>query len=77
MKPFVPERLAPTAFALVMSFGMALFMTAVVTWVNTGIAGGFLFRWMHAFVIAWPLAFMCVLVLAPPTRRLVARLTVK
>nr|WP_269471120.1 DUF2798 domain-containing protein [Sulfuriflexus mobilis] len=44
---------------------MSLFMSGVITLVNTSIDAGFIQRWMHAFYIALPMAFIALLVLRP------------
>lgn len=68
-------RYAPTLFAFFMSLFMAFIMTGLITVLNTGIQAGVLWRWLRAFLFAWPIAFLCVMVLAGPVRRLVAKLT--
>lgn len=62
-------------FALLMSFSMALLMTFIIVALNTGFANGFLIRWGQSFLMAFPIAFGAVLVLAPQVQKLVARLT--
>ena len=58
-----------------MSLSMAFIMTCIVTFLNTGYDSGFVQRWMHAFIIAWPMAFICILILARRVRSLVNHLT--
>lgn len=72
----IKPRFAPLAFAILMSLYMVSGMTFVITWVNTGLAGDFTLRWGKAFVIAWPVAFILILIGAPRFRRLVERLVV-
>ncbi|MBK8453602.1 MAG: DUF2798 domain-containing protein [Thiofilum sp.] len=62
-------------FALFMSFSMALIMTFIIVALNTGFDNGFLIRWGKSFLMAFPIAFGAVLVLAPQVQKLVARLT--
>jgi Protein of unknown function (DUF2798) len=69
------SRYAPQLFALLMSFVMAFIMTAFVTWVNTGLTEGYFARWGHAFISAWPVALICVLLFAGRIRTLVGKLT--
>ena len=57
-------------FAGLMSFLMSLFMTAWVTWLNLGWSELYLSRWLHAFVAAWPAAFVIVVLLAPTVQRI-------
>lgn len=54
-----------------MSALMSIFMTSVITAVNTGLGGAFLERWGKAFLLGFPLAFLSILVLAPSVRRMV------
>jgi|CXWL01.1.fsa_nt_gi hypothetical protein len=71
----IAPRYAPQLFALFMSFVMAFIMTAFVTWVNTGLTEGYFSRWGHAFITAWPVALICVLLFAGRIRALVGKLT--
>jgi hypothetical protein len=71
----ISPRYSPQLFALLMSIIMAFIMTGFVTWVNTGIDIGFADRWMHAFIMAWPVALICILILAQRIRSLVEKLT--
>ncbi len=62
-------------FAFLMSWLMSFLMTGWVTWINVGLGGNFLARWGHAFLLAWPAAYVVVLVAAPSVQRLTQRLT--
>jgi Protein of unknown function (DUF2798) len=75
-KMLIPPRFTSLLFAFFMSMLMAFIMSGILTFVNLGPVGGFFFKWMHAFVIAWACAFPTVLVVAPIVRRIVAKLTV-
>ena len=70
--PKLPAKYASLLFAFLMSLLMCGVMTICITVINTGTAPGFWARWLHAFVLAWPLAFVCVLLFAPLVRRIVA-----
>lgn len=48
-------------------------MTFVITWVNTGMTDGFALRWFRAFYIAWPIAFILIMLGAPRLQKLVAK----
>lgn len=67
----IKPRFAPLVFAILMSLYMVSGMTFVITWVNTGLDTGFLLRWGKAFLVAWPVAFLLVLLGAPRIRKLV------
>jgi len=62
-------------FAFLMSVFMAIIMTCIVTLRLTGLNSGFLIRWFHAFLTAWPIAFPCILLLAPLVQKIVRNLT--
>ena len=69
-----PASAAALVFAVLMSCLMAFIVTSVVAWVNTGSSGGFVQRWMHAFLVAWPVAGSCILVFRPVVQRIANRL---
>ncbi|MCZ8377181.1 MAG: DUF2798 domain-containing protein [Beijerinckiaceae bacterium] len=56
-------------FPAILSCVMAFLMTAVVTYLNIGTPPDFIARWLHAFVIAWPLAYIAALIASPIARR--------
>lgn len=70
----IPARFARLLFALLMSLYMVTGMTFVVTWANTGLSAGFAERWLNAGVIAWPIAFLLVIIGAPRIQKLVGKL---
>lgn len=57
-----------------MSMFVALIVTFVLTLANHGFEG-FIGSWTHSFLIAWAIAFVSVLIVAPRVRRLVQWLT--
>lgn len=65
----------PIVFAFLMSCCMAALVSAIVTAVNTGTATGFFSRWMSSYFIAWPVAFVSLLILKDIVLKLAARLT--
>lgn len=72
-----PQHVQPVIMAGIMAF----LMTAVITWLNLGFPADFVSRWLHAFVIAWPLAALAAFIAIPiaqrTTRRIVAALGVQ
>jgi hypothetical protein len=54
---------------------MTFIVTCLVTLVNTGLDNGFLLRWMRAFVLAWPVASICIMTFGNRVRRIVSVLT--
>lgn len=61
-------------FGLLMSGCMALLMSGIMTYINVGIDQFFLSHWMHAWIIAYPIAFISVLVFSPVITKIVNRL---
>jgi len=61
-------------FPILMSCYMAFMMTGLITYINTGVAGDFGWRWLHAFVIAWPIAAILVFFGGQPIRTLSERI---
>lgn len=56
-------------FPALLSGMMAIMMTCVITWLNLGFVPDFVARWLKAFVVAWPLAYLAALVSAPVARK--------
>lgn len=45
-------------FALCMSLVLSFLMSGWVTFINLGASAGFIGAWSHAFLLAWPAAFV-------------------
>lgn len=71
----IPARFAPIVFGLVLSGLMSLIVSGIATFKSTGAVEGFFSLWIQAWLVSWGVAFPTVLVVAPVTRRLVAKLT--
>lgn len=56
-----PRHIQPVLMAGIMAF----LMTAFVTWMNLGFPPDFIDRWLHAFVVAWPLAVIAAYIAIP------------
>ena len=70
-----PAKYAPALFGLILSGLMSLLVSGISTLRAVGIVDGFAGLWISAWLSAWLVAFPVVLVVAPLTRRAVARLT--
>lgn len=75
MTPFVPRRLEPILFGLLLTW----FMTFVVSGISTLLAIGaaapdFLSLWFRAWMSSWAVAFPAVLVVAPFVRFILRRI---
>lgn len=71
----IPARFAPILFGLILSGLMSCIVSGIATLRALGPAPEFFGSWMGSWVVAWAIAFPTVLVVAPLTRRIVARLT--
>ena len=66
----IPYKYRKPLFALVMSASTGLIVSAVILSLH-GMAGpAFLKAWLHAFLTAWPIVFVAILVIAPRVDRL-------
>lgn len=72
----IPARFAPVLFGLILSGLMSCIVSGIATLRALGPAPGFVGEWMGSWLTAWAVAFPVVLLVAPVTRRIVARLTV-
>ncbi len=71
----IPQRFAPVLFGFILSGLMSLIVAGIATWRALGLVDDFVGLWLIAWVNAWLVAFPAVLIVAPITRRLVARIT--
>jgi hypothetical protein len=60
--------------AFFMSALMAFAVTGVATAANTGVDATFVARWLRAYALAWPIAFLTALAIGPSVRRIVSSL---
>jgi hypothetical protein len=65
------SKFTPIAFALYMAAIMAFLMSLLITAANNGISIGYMSEVWHAYQIAMPCAFLCILVVRPVVLRLV------
>ena len=66
------SRATPYVFALYMATIMAFLMSLVITAGNSGIDNDYLSNALHAYKLAMPVAFLCILVVRPIVIKLVA-----
>ena len=71
----IPARYAPILFGLLLSGMMSCLVSGLSTVRAVGIIPHFPAVWMGNWAVSWATSFPVVLVLAPLTRRIVARLT--
>lgn len=69
----LPNRYSTTAFAFYMATIIAFMMCLLLTAINTGLDAYYLQRVLHTYVIAMPVAFVCVIMVRPLVMYLVAK----
>ena len=62
-------------FILIMGFGMSLFMTLIITYVNTGMDSEYTQRFLKAWSVILPIAIITSLFVGPPTKKFVDKIT--
>lgn len=67
----LPARFTPFVFAFYMSAIMAFLMSLIIVAANSGIADHYLAQVIHAYSIAMPSAFFCILLVRPLVMTLV------
>lgn len=70
----IPRRFTPYVFAFFMAGIMAFLMCMVIVGANSGLHGEYALRVLHAYALAMPVAFVCVLVVRPIVAGLVGLL---
>lgn len=70
----IPKKFTPYVFAFFMAGIMAFLMSMVIVAANSGIQTGYVLHVLHAYALAMPIAFCCVLVVRPIVMHLVSRL---
>ena len=70
-----PKKYSNLLFILIMGFGMSLFMTLIITYVNTGIDCGYLNRFLKAWVVGLPIAISAALLIGPIAKKFVDKIT--
>jgi hypothetical protein len=62
-------------FILVMGFGMSLLMTLIITYINTGMDNEYIDRFLKAWSISLPIAIIAALLVGPPIKKFVDKIT--
>ena len=58
-----------------MGFGMSLFMTLIITYINTGMDSGYLDRFLKAWAVGFPIAISTALIVGPIAKKFVDKIT--
>ena len=70
-----PKKYFDLIFILIMGFGMSLLMTLIITYINTGMDENYVNRFFRAWVVSLPIAIIAALILGPPIKKLVDKIT--
>ena len=62
-------------FVLIMGFGMSLLMTLIITYINTGMDQEYYKRFFKAWSVSLPIAIITALIVAPPIKKFVDKIT--
>ena len=71
----LPKKYFDLIFILIMGFGMSLLMTLIITYMNTGMDKDYINRFLKAWVVSLPIAIIAALILGPPIKKLVDKIT--
>lgn len=66
----IPSRYRTVLFALVMSASTALIVSGIIIYLRTQPHGDFIHVWLGAFITAWPIVFVAILMIAPLVNKL-------
>ena len=70
-----PKKYSNLLFILVMGFGMSLLMTLIITYINTGMDNEYVDRFLKAWSVSLPIAIITALLVGPPIKKLVDKIT--
>ncbi len=71
----LPKKYFDLIFILIMGFGMSLLMTLIITYINTGMDKDYINRFLKAWMVSLPIAIIAALILGPPIKKLVDKIT--
>jgi len=72
-----PKKFFQPMFLIIMSSGMSIIMSCVVTLVNTGFNDGFFVRHFNAFTFAFPVGIVAAFIMGPIAKGIVSRIVTK
>ena len=58
-----------------MGFAMSLLMTLIITYINTGMDSEYVDRFFKAWSVSLPIAICAALILGPPIKKFVDKIT--
>ena len=71
----IPRKYSNLIYILVMGFGMSLFMTLIITYINTGMDEDYPKRFLKAWSIGLPIAIATSLLVGPIAKNVIDRIT--
>jgi hypothetical protein len=66
----IPHRFRTLLFALMMSCNTALIVSGIIIYMHSASHEHYIAQWLGAFITAWPIVFVAILVIAPMVNRL-------
>jgi len=63
--------------ALLLSGFMSFIMSGAITFINLGLIDGFIGVWLHAWIVAYAIAFPTILLVFPFARKLAMKIACK
>lgn len=66
----VAYRYRVVLFALIMSSSTALIVSGIIIYLHSAPHTRFMMKWLTAFVTAWPIVFIAILIIAPLVNKL-------
>ncbi len=66
----IPNRYRTVLFALMMSASTALIVSGTIIFLRVQPHTGFIQVWLEAFITAWPIVFVAILIIAPLVNKL-------
>lgn len=66
----IAHRYRVVLFALIMSSSTALIVSGIIIYLHSAPHARFMMKWLSAFVTAWPIVFIAILVIAPLVNKL-------
>ena len=70
-----PKKYSNLLFILIMGFGRSLMMTLIITYINTGMDSEYINRFLKAWTVSLPIAIIAALILGPPIKKFVDKIT--
>ena len=66
----IPYRYRPVLFALIMSCSTALIVSGIIIFLRIQPNTHFIKVWLGAFITAWPIVFIAIIIIAPIVNKL-------